>query len=125
MRDDQDDIDWANAVTGRSQDPKQRPAKLQAKAPVRHKKTKPFGVLELHTAAKAFAAMHCAKAMTWVWLQHQARTTGKRTVAVPNGALAKWGVSRETKRRALKELEAGGLIVIERRSRKTPLVTLL
>ena len=41
------------------------------------------------------------------------------TVAVPNGAVAKYGVSREIKRRALRQWEAAGLVVIERGSRKT------
>ena len=51
--------------------------------------------------------------------------TGKRTVVMPNGGLAKYGVARETKRRALLELEAGGVIAVSRQSRKTPQVTLL
>jgi Bacterial regulatory proteins, gntR family len=105
---------------------KRRLAELEAKAPVKREKVKPFVYrLDLSEAAKAFAAMNCQKAMLWLWLRHQSRKTGNRTVAVPNGVLAKYGVPRETKRRALRELEAAGLITIEQRPRKTPLVTLL
>jgi len=69
--------------------------------------------------------MSCPKAMVYVWLVHRARMTGKRTIAAPNGELAKYGVARETKRRALMKLEAGGVIAVNRQSRKTPQVTLL
>jgi hypothetical protein len=104
---------------------KQRLAELHAAAPVKRKRLEPFAVVPLAAAAKAFSAMHCPKAMVWVWLQHQARKTGNRTISVPNGVLTKLGVNRETKRRALKELAADGLILLDQRTRKTPLVTLL
>lgn len=104
---------------------KQRRAELEAAAPVKRKKTELFAMLRLKRAAAAYAAMNCSKAMVWAWLMHQTRKTGKVTVAVPNGALAKWGVSRDVKRDALRQLEAAGLIVVDRPSRKTPTVTLL
>ena len=104
---------------------KRRLAELHAAAPTKCKKTAPFAVVLLQEAAKAFAVANCPKATLWLWLLHQTRKTGKRTVAVPNGAVAKYGVSREIKRRALRQWEAAGLIAIEQRSRKTPVVTLL
>jgi hypothetical protein len=104
---------------------KRRLAELNAAAPAKRKKTSPFAVVSLPAAANAFAVANCPKATLWLWLLHQTRKTGKRTVAVPNGAVAKYGVSREIKRRALRQWEAAGLIAIEQRSRKTPLVTLL
>jgi len=104
---------------------KKRLAELHAAAPAKRKKTAPFAVVSLPAAAKAFAVANCPKAMLWLWLLHQTRKTGKRTVAVPNGAVAKYGVNRETKRRALRQWEAAGLVAIEQRSRKTPVVTLL
>jgi hypothetical protein len=103
---------------------KRRLAELHAAAPARRKKTKLFAMIELEAVAKAFAAMNCPKATVWVWLMHQTRKTGKRTVPVPNGALAKLGVSRDVKRAALKQLETAGLIVVERPPKKTPVVTL-
>jgi DNA-binding GntR family transcriptional regulator len=47
------------------------------------------------------------------------------TFPLPNGRLAKLGVSREIKRRALRELERARLITIERPPRKTPIITLI
>jgi hypothetical protein len=104
---------------------KRRLAELHAAAPVKREKAKPFAIVELEAAAKAFAAMKCPKAMIYVWLMHQARKTGKRVVPVPSGALARLGVLRETKRRGLRELEAGGVIAVNWKSRKTPVATLL
>jgi hypothetical protein len=61
--------------------------------------------------------------MVWVWLVYRAWRDKSTTVAVPNGALAKYGVSREVKRRALAELETAGHITVARRRGKTPIVT--
>ena len=102
-----------------------RLAELRAAAPVKRKKTTPFAMVALAAAAKAFKVANCRKATLWLWLQHETRKTGSRNVAVPNGALAKYGVSREIKRRALRQWEAAGLIVIKGDLRKTPIVTLL
>jgi hypothetical protein len=104
---------------------KQRLAELKAAAPAKRKKAKLFAVLELEAAAAAFAAMDCQKATLWIWLVHKARMTGRNTVAVPNAAVAKLGVSREVKRRALLQLERAGLIAVERSIRKTPTVSLI
>jgi hypothetical protein len=82
-------------------------------------------MIKLNAAAKAFAAVNCPKAVVYIWLVHQARKTGKNTVAVPNGALIKYGVSRIIKYRALRQYENAGLITVEWRPRKTPLATLL
>jgi hypothetical protein len=104
--------------------PKQRLAELRAAAPAKRKKAEPFAVAVLSEAAAAFVTLNCRKATVWLWLMHQARKTGSRTIAVPNGALRKLGVSRMTKHRALKELAAGGFITVEWRPRKTPIVIL-
>jgi hypothetical protein len=105
--------------------PKHRLAELHAAAPAKRKKTEPFAMVKLGVAAKAFAAVNCQKALVYVWLVHHARMTGKNTVAVPNGALAKYGVSRKLKYLALRQYEAAGVITVEWRPRKTPLATLL
>ncbi len=105
---------------------KQRLTELEAKAPVKRKKFEPFvAKIKLDTAAKVFAATDCKKAMVWLWLLHQAWKTGNKTIAVPNGALAQYGVSRKVKCSALQQLEEAGLITVEWRSRKTPIATLL
>jgi hypothetical protein len=118
-----EDRDWASVKQG--PDPKKSLAELEAKAPVKRKKARPFAKIYLDTAARAFAVLNCPKAIVWVWLVHNAWLNQTETVRVSNTALAKLGVARETKRRALRELQAGGLIAIEQPSRKTPIVTLL
>jgi hypothetical protein len=51
--------------------------------------------------------------------------SGSRAIELANMALAEVGVKRRAKWRALRELEQLGLIKVEARSRKSPLVTLL
>jgi hypothetical protein len=51
--------------------------------------------------------------------------THSMTFPLPNGRLAKLGVSRKVKQRVLRELEQGQLITVERKSRKAPIVTLV
>jgi hypothetical protein len=109
------DDDWA----------KRRLAELEAAAPTTHKKTEPFARITLTVAARVFAVMNCPKAMVWVWLVHQTRKTGKRTVVVPNSALARYGVSRDVKSSALRQLEAAGWITVKRSTCKNPIVTVV
>jgi hypothetical protein len=120
-----DDDDWGGVTVKQAPDPKKRLAELQAKAPVKRKKAKTFAKVFMDDAVHAFAVLNCQKAMVWVWLVHRAWKRQNPTITVPNGELAKLGVSRYTKRRALQQLEAVGLISIDRPSRKTPTVTLL
>jgi hypothetical protein len=58
-------------------------------------------------------------------LLHQSFKDRRQTFRLASGVLALKGISRELKRRALEELEALGLVSVERRSRKSPVVTLL
>jgi hypothetical protein len=48
----------------------------------------------------------------------------RNTVVLANKELAKWGVSRKQKLKALRKLEQAGHIVVEWRKRKSPRVTL-
>jgi hypothetical protein len=57
-------------------------------------------------------------------LMRDFETRGK-PFTLSNGALALENVSRWEKPRALSELEEAGLIVLERRKRKTPRITVL
>ena len=121
----EDDDDWGNVAVKPAPDPKKQVAELKAKAPVKWKKTRPFAKVYLDTAARAYAALNCQKAMVWAWLIHRAWKRQSRSITVPNAELAKFGVKPDAKARALRQLEAVGLIEIDRRPRKTPLVTLL
>jgi hypothetical protein len=103
---------------------KQRLVELHAAAPAKRKRVEPFAIVRLAPAAAACTAMNCPKAMVWLWLVHQTHKTGKLTVSVPNDALAKLGVKRMAKLRALRQLEAAGLITVKWHARKTPVVTL-
>lgn len=106
---------------------KKRQAELEARAPKKRKKTDKVGprvMVPLALFAMATTATKTPKAMFYAWLLYQTWHTGSDTVTVPNGALAKYGISREIKRRALKQLESAGLITVERPSRKTVIVTL-
>jgi hypothetical protein len=104
---------------------KRRLAELEAAAPTKHNKTEPFARIALPLAARVFAAMNCPKAMVWVWLVHQTRKTGKPTVVVPNRALVRYGVSRDVKSSALRQLEAAGWITVKRSTCKNPIVTIV
>jgi CRP-like cAMP-binding protein len=104
---------------------KQKMAALEAAMSKGRKKTAPYAKVDLDMAAKASAAMNCPKAMVYLWLLCQTRRTGNPTTSVANTTMAKYGVSREMKRRALEELEAAGLISVVRSNYKNPIVTLL
>jgi hypothetical protein len=60
-----------------------------------------------------------------LFLTYEHWRTGGRTIRLTNAALVEVGVSRRTKGPALAELERIGLIKVERRPRKSPLVTIL
>jgi len=51
--------------------------------------------------------------------------TKSSTFPLPNGRLERLGVSREIKRRVLRDLERGKFIVVERPPRRTPIITLV
>ena len=76
-------------------------------------------------AEAAARATRTPKAFVWVWLLHLAWEAKSSTFPLPNERIEKRGVGRQAKRRALCELEAAGLITVQRRSRKTPIVTLV
>ena len=51
--------------------------------------------------------------------------TKSLTFPLPNGRLQRLGVSRDVKRRVLRDLERARVIMVERPPRKTPRVTLV
>ena len=60
-----------------------------------------------------------------IWLLHLSWKAGSLTFPLPNGRLAEYGVDRQAKRRALTNLEEAGLVTVDRRDRKTLIVTLV
>jgi hypothetical protein len=93
-------------------------------SPRRKKKAEPFVALQLDWAVKAAKATGTPKAVVWIRLLYLAWRQGERKLYLPNKWLKDQGISRFTKNRALNELEVGGLITVERRSRKSPRITL-
>jgi hypothetical protein len=98
---------------------------LGAAAQPRHKKAEPFARVPLAWAARAAIAMNCPRAFVLVWLQYQAWRWQSLRIAVPNETLARYGIDRKAKNRALQQLAEGGLIDLDQRPRKTPFATLI
>lgn len=104
---------------------KRRLAELHAAAPVKRKKAEPFVKVPLWWAIEATKATRTPKALVWIELLHTSWRVKSLTFPLPNERLKRVGISRYMKYRALRELEAAGLIVVERRQRKTVMVTLV
>jgi hypothetical protein len=88
-------------------------------------KTAPYVKVPMWFAVEAAKATKTTKALVWVWLVYLGFKTHRTTFPVPNSKLQKLGVNRYTKRRALCELERAGLITVERRHGKTPVISLV
>jgi hypothetical protein len=89
------------------------------------RKQQQFVKLPLQWAADAARVTGTRAAMVWILLLHMAWKTKSTTFPLSNVMLARYGVSREMKRRVLEKLEASGHIKIERRWKRNPIVTLL
>jgi hypothetical protein len=63
-------------------------------------------------------------AVVWHLLHEDWKQGGGRPIKMPNGMLAIDGVGRKAKWRVLDMLEGLGLITVERRGRKSPIITL-
>jgi hypothetical protein len=58
-------------------------------------------------------------------LFHRAWRTNSQSVLLANQALQEMGITRKQKWIALRELEAAGLVAVQRRTRRSPIVRLL
>jgi len=96
-----------------------------ASAPAKRRRTKSFAKVPLAWAAAATKATKTPQAMVGILLHHMAWKTKRATFPLPNVALARYGVSRIMKRRALGALEASDLITVRRRHGMSPVVTLI
>jgi hypothetical protein len=115
---DQDEVDFeqASRQPGRQQ--------VKPKRQTVNSKAETFVKVHWWFAVQAAAATHTKKALVFMWLLHLSWKAHHATFVVPNGGLVKSGVSHQTKLRALRELEAAGLIEVQWRHRKSPIVTL-
>jgi len=76
--------------------------------------------VERLAAARSAATLKLAMRLLWMHFRDRARP-----VRLANAVLAATGVSRGQKWRALTELERLGLVRVERRRRRSPIVTLI
>jgi hypothetical protein len=102
-----------------------RRRELEAAAPVKRKRVEPFVKVPLWWIAAAAKHTRSPASVVMVELLYASWKAKNLTFQLPNGRLKKLGVSREVKRRVLRDLERGGLIVVARPVRKTPIVTLV
>ncbi len=102
----------------------QRLAELHAAAPQR-RKVQAYARVPLELAARAAAATGDRRLFVYIWLLYRTWQRGTATVVVSSTELRKYGVSRGVKKRALEQLEAAGLIMVERRERRNPIATVL
>jgi hypothetical protein len=84
-----------------------------------------FVKVPLWWATEAAKATKTPKALVWIHLLHAAWKAKSLTFPLPNGKLKKAGATRFVKHRVLRELEAAGLITVERRHGKTVIVTVV
>ena len=85
----------------------------------------PFVKVPLWWIAAATKATRTPKALVCVELLHVSWQTKSLTFPLPRGKLKKKGISRDTRLRALRDLEAAGLIKVAWQHGKTPVVTLV
>jgi hypothetical protein len=112
VQENQADADWAKVV-GRN------------KPHAKRKRQEAFAKVPLKQAARAAASCDGQRMMVWLFLLHRSWKLQRASFAVPSGALRCLGVGREVQRRALRDFEDAGLILVERRGRKNPIVTLV
>jgi hypothetical protein len=93
--------------------------------PAKKGKKDAFVKVPLWWIEAATQATKTPQAFVCVWLLHLAWKAGSMTFPLPNDRLAKRGVDRRMKRKALANLEEAGLITVDRRPSKTPIVTLV
>jgi hypothetical protein len=117
---DQDEIDFQRAQNV-VVIPKARPKK-RGKA---EKASEPFVQVPLWWIELAAKDTQSPATLVLIELLYAAWKAKGRAFPLPNGRLNKLGVSRKIKYRTLRDLEHRPMIVVERKPRKTPLITLV
>jgi hypothetical protein len=84
-----------------------------------------FVKVSLPWADAATKAIGSRQSFVLIWLLHMAWKTKSTTFALSNVALAKYGITREVKGKALDALKAAGLIKVDQTPGRAPIVTLL
>jgi hypothetical protein len=102
-----------------------RRRELEAVAPTKRKKVDAFVKVPLPWIAAAANHVRSPATLVMVELLYASWKARRSTFSLPNVRLAKLGVSREIKRRVIRDLERGGLITVERKPSKSPIITLV
>jgi hypothetical protein len=90
------------------------------------KGTEPFAIMPLAAAARvAKATKTAARMFVWIWIVHQTAKRKSEWVVVSKGTLARYGISKKTKKVALAQLEEAGLIAVKRQPGKATAVNLM
>jgi hypothetical protein len=117
--------DEDEAVLARLRLPDRKPAPAPPANKYRRLSRQGFVQMRNEAAVAGYHALGCPRALVWHYIHYRVWAEGTPTIPLANRALAKMGVDRYTKYRALDCLERAGLIRVERRGRRSPLVTLL
>jgi hypothetical protein len=88
----------------------------------KHPKRRDFVIVPMAWKDRLAGAVHVATLKLALHLLYQDWKTEGAAIKIPNIAFANAGISRWAKWRALGELERLGLVVVERRKRRSPLV---
>jgi hypothetical protein len=89
------------------------------------KRTEPFLQIS-HKAIRAGAkVLGCHRLLVWLYIFHRVWSDNSNTVVIGNQTLRSWGVPRYAKYRALSQLAEAGLISVQWRERRSPVVTLI
>jgi hypothetical protein len=91
----------------------------------RRNRTDAFAIVPLDWAVRAAKATKTPATLIINYLQYLAWRANGKSFTLSNEWLAKQGVSRKVKTRVLRDLEAGGLIKIERAPGRAPLISLI
>jgi ribosomal protein S19E (S16A) len=92
---------------------------------VKKRKEPPFVKVPLWWAESVAEATKSPAVLVGIRLLYAAWKAKSMTFSLPNSYLQRHGVSREIKRRVLRDLETAGLITVERRHGKSPRVTIV
>jgi hypothetical protein len=98
-------------------------AELRARAPAKRNKPAAFVKVPLDLAVSAAKATNNEKLLVWLLILYRCWKERKRAVTVTNVLCTRYGIDRKTKIRALRQLEAAGLVVVEWRARRNPVAT--
>jgi hypothetical protein len=96
-----------------------------ADIPRRSPVAEPYVQLTERAALKIAKATNSPGIMVWYQIIYLSWQKPGRPVTLANKKLMSWGVAREIKRRVLHDLEDAGLILVERRPKKSPKITVL